>query len=248
MLNWNLHKETMLRILKDIYETVDISSSLGFKGGTAAYFFFDLPRYSVDLDFDLLEEKKEKEVFEKLEKILARHGEILEKRIKFYTIFFLISYGKGERNIKIEISRRGSAGDFSVKNYLGISMKVMNEDDAFACKLAALVDRKRTATRDFFDTNYFFSKYFGLNEETLKKKTGKNLLAVLEKAVEIVEKTPDREILQGLGELLTPKQKDWVRKNLKSELIFNLRNYADSLRRTEREKSRDFSDFDKNRN
>ena len=43
----------MGQILKDIYTDVSISPLLGLKGGTCAYFFYGLPRFSVDLDFDL---------------------------------------------------------------------------------------------------------------------------------------------------------------------------------------------------
>lgn len=230
MLNWSLHKTVMAEILKDIYETLSIAPYLGFKGGTAAHLFYNLPRYSVDLDFDLLEKNKEKSVFEKLEEILSRHGEIKEKNIKYYTIFFLLSYGKGERNIKIEISRRGQAGEFSVKNYLGIPMKVMNQDDAFACKLAALIDRKTTATRDLFDIHYFFSLHWKINKKTLEKKAGKNIAECIEKSIEIVESIDNNRILQGLGELITDKQKDWVKKNLKKDLIFSLKNYQEDIK------------------
>lgn len=241
MLNWELHKTVMVEILKDMYETSSIAPHLGFKGGTAAYLFYDLSRGSVDLDFDLLDGEKEELIFKELEKVLSKHGEILEKQIKHYTIFFLLSYGKGERNIKIEISRRGSAGNFSVKNYLGIPMKVMDPADMFACKLAALAGRKKTVARDFFDTHYFFSKHWEINDETVLKKTGKNTLEYMEKAIKIVEEFDNKNILHGLGELITAKQKDWVKKNLKKDLIFQLRNYADTMRRTERERDLDFS-------
>jgi len=68
MLNREKHQLIMGQILKDIYTNISISSLLGFKGGTCAYFFYDLPRFSVDLDFDLLEvnEKNQKLVFEKI--------------------------------------------------------------------------------------------------------------------------------------------------------------------------------------
>lgn len=234
MLNWNLHKNVMVEILKEIYEMSLISPYLGFKGGTAAYLFYDLPRYSVDLDFDLLDEKKEGLVFKEVEKIISKHGEILEKRIKYYTIFFLLSYGKGERNIKVEISRRDSAGKFGVKNYLGIPMKVMESDDMFSCKLAALAGRKVAVARDFFDMHYFFSNNWDINNETVEKKTGENILEYTEKAVKIVEEFNNNNILSGLGELITAKQKDWVKNNLKKDLIFKLRNYVDTLRRTEK--------------
>ena len=70
MLDRNIHKTVLLQILKDIYTDTSLGPILGFKGGTAANFFYDLGRFSVDLDFDLLKEDKEAFVFEKIEKIL----------------------------------------------------------------------------------------------------------------------------------------------------------------------------------
>ena len=54
------HKNILLQILKDIYSDATAAPYLGFKGGTAAHLFYDLNRDSVDLDFDLLDENKEK--------------------------------------------------------------------------------------------------------------------------------------------------------------------------------------------
>lgn len=62
-LNVPEHKNILLQILKDIYSDTTISPFLGFKGGTAAYMFYDLDRFSVDLDFDLLDETKKEIVF-----------------------------------------------------------------------------------------------------------------------------------------------------------------------------------------
>ena len=64
------HKNTLLHILKDIYSDSTIGPILGFKGGTAAYLFYDLCRFSVDLDFDLLDNNQEEYVFEQVQKIL----------------------------------------------------------------------------------------------------------------------------------------------------------------------------------
>lgn len=60
MVDLNKHKFFLLQILKDIYSDMEIASLLGFKGGTALMFFYDLPRFSVDLDFNLLDTGKEK--------------------------------------------------------------------------------------------------------------------------------------------------------------------------------------------
>jgi len=63
-LNIYQHREIMITLLQDIYKDPSIGSFLGFKGGTAAPLFYDLPRFSIDLDFDLLDHRKETIVFE----------------------------------------------------------------------------------------------------------------------------------------------------------------------------------------
>jgi predicted nucleotidyltransferase component of viral defense system len=50
----NKHKMYLIQILTDIYSDRELSVALGFKGGTAAMLFYGLPRFSVDLDFNLL--------------------------------------------------------------------------------------------------------------------------------------------------------------------------------------------------
>jgi predicted nucleotidyltransferase component of viral defense system len=67
-LDYPKHKNILLQILKDIFSDTSLSPYLGFKGGTAALMFYDLTRNSVDIDLDLLDETKEQEVFEKIQK------------------------------------------------------------------------------------------------------------------------------------------------------------------------------------
>lgn len=86
----------MVQILKEVYSDVSLGSVLGFKGGTALYLFYQLPRFSVDLDFDLLDETKKEMVFQKVGMIVKKHGEVRDARDKHYNIFFLLSYKKGE--------------------------------------------------------------------------------------------------------------------------------------------------------
>lgn len=76
------HRSILINILKDIYADVDIGQMLGFKGGTAAYLFYELSRFSVDLDFDLLAPDSEDLVFEKLKSILEKYGSVKEARKK----------------------------------------------------------------------------------------------------------------------------------------------------------------------
>ena len=54
----NRHRFFLVQILKDIYSDIELAKYLGFKGGTALMFFYDLPRFSVDLDFNLIDTEK----------------------------------------------------------------------------------------------------------------------------------------------------------------------------------------------
>lgn len=228
MLNKNKHKVTIIKILKDIYSDANIRSVLGFKGGTAAFLFYNLPRLSVDLDFDLLEKNKKEAVFNKLPSILSSYGKVIEKTEKRYTLFFLVSYKKGERKIKVEISKRPIKANFEIKNYLGIPVLVMKKEDMVAGKLAAFLTRKKFASRDLFDLWFFLKNDWQINEDYFKKQTNLSLNQGLKKAIVKLKTIKDNQLLQGLGELLEEKEKKWVKTQLKKELLFYFKLYLES--------------------
>lgn len=221
----------MGQILRDIYADISIAPLLGFKGGTCAYFFYDLPRFSVDLDFDLLKsgEEIEKEIFKKIKNIAETYGAIKDSRIKRNTIFILLSYGEGDRNIKIEISTRSlpfAIKDlYEPKEYIGISMLAAKKEYLFSGKLVALVLRGETAMRDIYDIYYFAKNSWEFNEEIIEFYSGKKARDHLKDCIAVVEKIKDSEILQGLGDLVEDGKKDWIRQNLRREVIFLLNNY-----------------------
>lgn len=217
------HKNILVKILKDIYTDISIGPFLGFKGGTAAYLYYGLSRESLDLDFDLLDETKEDQVFEKIEFIAKNYGKIKEHRKKRYSLFLLLSYGDEEPNIKIEINRREFGSKYEIKSYLGISMKVMVREDMFAHKLVAMHERMGEASRDIFDVWFFLNNNWLINKEIVEKRAGISFKEFLQKCIDALEKLPDRGILAGMGELLNAKQKAWVKANLLKETIFLLK-------------------------
>jgi predicted nucleotidyltransferase component of viral defense system len=128
-LDYPKHKNILLQILKDIFSDTSLSPYLGFKGGTAALMFYDLTRNSVDIDLDLLDETKEQEVFEKIQKIATAYGRIVDSRIKRFNLVTVISYDEKSQNIKIEVNRRDFGSKYEVKTLLGISMQVMVKEE-----------------------------------------------------------------------------------------------------------------------
>ncbi len=225
MLDIQKHKFVLVRILKDIYSNIKISNLLGFKGGTATYLFYGLPRFSVDLDFNLLDNKKESFVFEGIEKILEKYGDIKKKQNKKFTLFFLISYKEEYQNIKVEISKRQFPDSYEIKNYLGIPMLVMKKEDIFAHKLVAILERKQIANRDLFDVWFFMKKGWQFNEDIIKLRTGLESKEYLKKCLRAIKNIKESQILHGLGEVIDRKQKNWLRANLKKELIFLIQYY-----------------------
>ena len=124
MVDINRHKFFLLQVLKDIYSDAELASSLGFKGGTALMLFHDLPRFSVDLDFNLTEKSREEAVYDKLRTTLVAHGAIRDEAKKHYGILLVLNYEAGGRNLKVEISNRPYPDEYELRDYLGISMKV----------------------------------------------------------------------------------------------------------------------------
>jgi predicted nucleotidyltransferase component of viral defense system len=223
MLDIDKHKIILIQILKEIYADISISSSLGFKGGTAVYLFYGLPRFSTDLDFDLLDKNKENYILERIEKIVAKFGTIKEKNNKRNTLLLVLSYSEKARNIKIEISKRTFGSDYKPQNYFGIPMLVMTREDMFAHKLVAVKERKKTANRDIFDVWFFLNNNWDVNKEIVEKRTKMNFTKYIEKIIETIEKHDNKRILSEIGELLDEKTKKWAKDNLKKDVIFLLK-------------------------
>ena len=226
----------MGKILKDIYADASIASLLGFKGGTCAYFFYDLPRFSVDLDFDMLsgEKKEQEEVLEKIVKIMEKYGVVKDKRIKRFTIFALLSYGEADFNIKIEINTRQTIKNikekYELREYLGMLMLVARKEYLFASKISALTLRKTTAMRDVYDIYYFSKNSWDIDDEAVKSIAGLETKKQLMDCLITVEAIKSNEIMIGLGELVDEKEKEWIRNSLKSETVFMLKNYISVLK------------------
>ncbi len=222
-LDYSKHKNILLQILKDIYTDTTIAPYLGFKGGTAAMMFYDLPRNSVDLDLDLLDETKEDEVFDRINKIVADYGKITNSYKQRYNLRNVMSYDPKAQNVKVEVNRRQFGSKYEMKTLLGISMLVMTKEDMFAHKLMAMLERIGKTSRDIFDVQYFAKNNWPINRKIVEERSGVSYKEALEKCIVLLEKMDNKHILDGLGELLTDSQKDSARVKLKSDTIFILK-------------------------
>lgn len=227
MININKHKFFLAQILKDIYSDIELATCLGFKGGTALMFFYELPRFSVDLDFNLLNLDQEKEVYEKVRKILLGYGKIFDEAMKFYGPLIVLDFGMREKKLKVEISNRQWNDHYEIKNLLGINMKVMVAHDMFAHKLCALLDRNETTNRDIFDCWFFMQRHTSINRIIVEMRMQMSLPEYLQKCIDHLEKMSDKGLLNGLGELMDENTKKFVHTKLRTETIALMKFYKE---------------------
>jgi len=217
----DLHKRTLITLLVEIFKK--LNGKIAFKGGTCAYLFYNLNRFSLDLDFDILEEFTTEDI-NNIKEILLKNGKIKEFYQKRFTTFFLLDYGKYYHNLKIEFNKRiWKNNKYKKVWFMGVRMKIADEATVFTNKLVALSDRKINVSRDLFDVYYFLNLHYPIDEELIKERTGKSKKEYLQFLIKFIQKNyTNKDILYGLGEVLSSGQKPWVKKELISVTIKEL--------------------------
>ncbi|GHV09782.1 hypothetical protein FACS1894162_1160 [Bacteroidia bacterium] len=106
-------------------------------------------------------------------------------------------------------------------------MRVLALPDMFAHKLCALLDRNALTNRDIFDCWFFLENRTPVNKSLVESRMKMPLADYLQKCIETLEKTSDKGLLNGLGELLDDKTKSFVRNKLRQELLTLLHFYKE---------------------
>jgi predicted nucleotidyltransferase component of viral defense system len=217
MLNIEEHKRELVTLFLNILDDRNLSTTLGFKGGTALYLFYDLDRFSTDLDFNMIEDSLDpKEMTLEIEKSLR----LIEYREKRFTHFWLCSYQKGQHKIKVEVNKREFSNDsYTIKDFRGYSCRVLDKGSMFAHKLCAITERKVLQNRDLYDSWFMFSNDFPINEKIIEQRLDKSFSEYCEDIVKVIDTLPDRyNILNGLGSVLNKSKREWVKRDLLKEL------------------------------
>lgn len=225
-LDITIHKTNLTNILIDIFKNSSLGPVLAFKGGTAALLFYNLPRFSVDLDFDLIVDLKKdspelKEFIDKMSSLLSAKFEIKDQSAKYNTLFWLVSYGTGLANIKVEVSTRDNPHNhYNLVPFYGTTIRVIDLKDMIAHKLVAVTERGILANRDLFDIHYFLGlpEASQINYQIIKHRTGKDPKEFYLFLLKYLDKINSNSILSGLGEVLTDSQKDWAKAKLIIEI------------------------------
>ncbi len=213
MLNREKHRLIMFNIVKDIFNS-DMWRYFAFKWWTACYFLYWLDRFSTDLDFDLIKDIEWVDDF--IESVLKKYWTV-KKWNKL-----ILSYWDIDMNIKIDINRNiWKSNKYEIVNFYWTDIRVQDKSTIFANKLVALLERN--TNRDIYDVYFFFQNMFDINEDIILERTQdnlKSLLILIEKKLNSLAK--NYKILDWLWEVLTEKQKIFVKEKLLQDLIWIL--------------------------
>jgi len=175
---------------------------------------------SVDLDFDLLGDSSNyHDLIPVLTRIISQFGRIDDYQDKHYTIYYELNYGFGDKNMKIEISKRWASGSIVQHSFLGETILIMNQSDLFTNKLIALLHRSAITNRDIFDIRYFLQQGTSLNRTLLESKLNITTHEYIQQVTVFIQWYDFGTILYGLGELIDNTQKTWMKTKMKDQIL-----------------------------
>ena len=182
----NKRLENKGHIEKDYFQDIFLfhlykeTNNFIFKGGTALYKLYHLPRFSEDLDFSLAENVKDESLMETIKKVVNKIEGFSIKDIKELQDSILIKISCNGvitkyNTLRIDISLKNKILiDYDVKNYIPdyidippFSLKVLKPEEIISEKIHALLNRKKA--RDLYDLFFLFKQFKFDRELTIKK-------------------------------------------------------------------------------
>lgn len=227
-----IHKAWLYRVLSTIADTQFLVAELRFKGGTCAAMRGILDRFSIDLDFDLLNPAKMLNVRSSLEDLFKKLGLEIKERSKNPPQYFLKYENKESQRNTLEFDVTFPApkhNDYEPVRFVEIDriLYCHTIPTMFANKLVAAIERftkyGSIAGRDIFDMHTFFLKGYTYKPEIIEERTGLRPQEFMKKLRNFIEEHITQTVIdQDLNVLLSPKQFHKIRKTLKQEVLMFL--------------------------
>ena len=231
----SIHKSYLNRILIEIIDNPILSQKLAFKGGTCASMLGFLDRFSVDLDFDLLQKTDNLVIRKEFRNIFSHLGLTVKKEFDD-VLMFQVQYPStpNKRNsIKISVnSLFVKANQYKIQYFPEIDrlMNAQTIETMFANKLVTVMDRfnlhNTIAGRDIYDIHHFFVNGYSYLEPVIKERTGDNSKDYFKKLAEFIRRNVTQTMInEDLNTLLSDRQFQTIRKVLIPETLSFLERY-----------------------
>lgn len=228
-----VHKAWLYRLLSAVADDSFLTANLRFKGGTCASMRGIIDRFSIDLDFDLVDSAVMPELRVNLEKIFKKLDlEIDDQNKKVPQYFLKYESADGGRNtLKLDITfPPPKSNEYEPVRFTEIDriINCQTVPSMFANKLVTVIERftefGSIAGRDIFDIHTFFMKGFRYKSEIVEERTGKTALEFLKVLSDFIEKKVTQTVIdQDLNTLLPLDRFRKIRGVLKREVLMFLR-------------------------
>lgn len=225
--------------LKELYQK-KASQEIYFKGGTAIHLLFPAPRFSMDLDFTtglpkntLLETTQNvvKSVRPEIPNLEFKISPKEKKESLTGTLYWTKEGRKYPLTVDLEYSLREKPIQKPIKTLLKTDLPVVGSplvlhltwQEILAEKIRAVLTRKKTKGRDFYDIYYLLYKGTPLKWELVKEKM--KLYPDFEEdinketVIKQVGTFDEKKLKQDLGAFLHKSEKENLLPRLKNELV-----------------------------
>ena len=226
-----IHKAWLYRLLTEILDNKFLSANLRFKGGTCAAMQGFIDRFSVDLDFDLLDENRKKDVQKNLEVIFKKLGlEIKDQsqNVPQYFLKYPVYDNNNTRNtLKLDITFPPPENNIYELVRLVEIDRIAHcqiKESMFANKLVAFMERfskhGSIAGRDLYDIHTFFLKGYRYEAKIIKERTQKTAIDFFKSLDFFITNNVTQTVIdQDLNTLLPIDNFHRIRKIIKQEVL-----------------------------
>lgn len=229
-----IHKAWLYRLLTALADDLALMQVLRFKGGTCAAMTGYLNRFSVDLDFDYIGDRKAvPTVRQQINQLAKHHGLTIKDQSKTgLQFFFKYPAPPHKRNtIKLEAQfPPPQSNQYAPAHLSEIDRTVPCQtiETMFANKLVAMMDRYEAhgsiAGRDLYDIYQFFSQGLSYRPEIIVERCGTTVIAYLQALIKFIQQYITTTIInQDLNPLLPAAEFQAIRATLKAQVLMFLK-------------------------
>jgi predicted nucleotidyltransferase component of viral defense system len=226
---FNQFRENTIIEVIQILAKSEAGSNIAFKGGTALKLFYNLPRYSEDIDYDSLSKISPQKLMEIIKPAIAkRRWEITDDAVKYYTVLLELRFAGPERNfrVKIEISTRKKELKTTIESLRGVPVLTLEPSFLMTEKLITFVERQ--AGRDIFDAWFILNNAYALDEPMIMKNFG-DIKSFYRAILAVINNTESKKMLRDTGKLLNLDHRNWIKTTFLSDFERLVRDKLKSL-------------------
>ncbi|MBN1373781.1 nucleotidyl transferase AbiEii/AbiGii toxin family protein [Candidatus Dojkabacteria bacterium] len=227
------HKIALYSLLDALLSNPVIATNIYFKGGTCASMLGFLDRFSIDLDFDILDKTQKPILRKAIHKIISQLGYTIKDESKEQLQFFLKyrDIPNERNNLKLEISDLVSTKN-KYKEYYLVEIdkycQAQTIETMFANKLVALKARwdegKGISGRDMYDIHHFFKQGYDINTPVVEELRNCSFNKYVKELIDFITTTvSDKMLWEDLNPLVSSSKLKTVVPKIKSEVISALK-------------------------